>query len=120
MSEHPEIVVAPVPIPNRWFDFTVNMSVMIGVLVAIGAFVLSMRDDIRTASTDLKQVVSDLHNENKMQDQSIVQIRTDAANNKSEESNFRSEMRQSVTELQKLLTDIVREQARAAGRVQHR
>lgn len=102
---------------RRYFDFTLNIShiiVGLGMLATLGGFALALRDDVREAGGELKATVAELRNDNKLQDQTILQLRSDAAAAKAEESNFRSEMRQAVTELQKLLTDI-RIQAAAAA-----
>jgi uncharacterized protein YlxW (UPF0749 family) len=91
------------------FDWTINLSHIgfaVGLVGTVVLFVWSLRDEVRQAGVDLRQMVVELRSENKIQDQIIQQNSAAASSNKAEETTFRSEMRQSVAELSKLLTDI--------------
>jgi nucleotidyltransferase/DNA polymerase involved in DNA repair len=93
----------------RLFDWTINLShigLVIGGIMVVIVFVSSIRDEIRQASADFRQVASEIRAENKLQDQSIGQLRLEALNNKADETTFRSDIRQNLNDLAKILTDI--------------
>ena len=99
----------PLHEPKKWFDFTINptnIAVAVGFLTAIGIFLVNLRDDIRTTNFNLKEIVVELRNDNKLQDQIITQLKLDWASSKSDESVFRGEMRNAIIELQRTLTGI--------------
>ena len=99
----------------RLFDFTINVSHIATALFVLGSmawFVITLRDDIRLTGSELRQMIVELRAENKIQDQQIAQLRVEQSNRVSEEVSFRSEMRQSTTEFQKLLMDIRLQAAR--------
>lgn len=100
------------------FDWTINLShigLAVGFFGTVLLFAWQLRDEVRQAGVDLRQMVTELRNENKLQDQTIQQNAALVLSNKAEETTFRSEMRGSVAELNKLLTDI-RLQAAGGGR----
>jgi uncharacterized membrane protein YgaE (UPF0421/DUF939 family) len=93
----------------RLFDWTINLShlgIITGGLVVIIVFVLSIRDELRQTSADLRQIVAEIRSENKLQDQTIGQLRLEALSSKADETAFRSDIRQNLNELAKILTDI--------------
>lgn len=100
---------------SRLFDFTINVSHIVTAMFVLGSvawFVITLRDDIRTTGADLRQMIVELRAENKIQDQAIAQLRVEQTTRVAEEVTFRSEMRQSTTEFQKLLMDIRLQAAR--------
>jgi hypothetical protein len=73
---------------------------------------MDLREGIKNTGSELRQMVVELRTENKLQDAQILQLRSDNTASRAEEAAFRSEMRQSATEFQKILTDIRIQQAR--------
>lgn len=114
----PEAHETPTPTPyarSKIFDFTINISHIVLILGTIGSvawFVMDLREGIKNTGSELRQMVVELRTENKLQDAQILQLRSDNTASRAEEAAFRSEMRQSATEFQKILTDIRIQQAR--------
>jgi len=107
------------PARPRLFDFTINISHIVTAMFVLGSsawFVLTLRDDLRITGAELRQMIVELRAENKIQDQQISQLRLEQSNRAAEEVAGRSEIRQSITEVQKILMDIRLQAARQEQR----
>lgn len=95
--------------PRFKVDWTLNPSHIIafmGLIAACATFIYGLRDDISKVSNRLEATVSELSNANKMQDNQIQQLKDAGVVARTEEIQFRSEMRNSNVELTKILTDL--------------
>jgi hypothetical protein len=104
--------------PKFNIDWTINPShiiAFIGLIVGSFAFIYGLRDDLNRTNSHLEQLVLELKNKNDLQDNEIKGIKDTNISAKTEEIQFRGEMRNSITDITKLLTDIQIDNAARSG-----
>lgn len=105
--------------PRFRVDWTINPSHIIAfvmAIIAILSFIYGLRTDLQDTNFKLERLVIELKSKNELQDAEIKQIRDSNVVSRAEEIQFRSEMRSSVAELNKLLTEVRMDQAASGGR----
>lgn len=105
--------------PRFRVDWTINPSHIIAfvmAIIAILSFIYGLRTDLQDTNSKLERLVIELKSKNELQDAEIKQIRDSNVVSRAEEIQFRSEMRSSVAELNKLLTEVRMDQAASGGR----
>lgn len=95
--------------PRFRVDWTINPThilAFIGVIIGGISFAYGLRADLQDANSKMERLVIELKSKNELQDVEIKQIRDNSVVSRSEEVQFRSEMRMSIAELTKILTDL--------------
>lgn len=106
--------------PRFRVDWTINPThiiAFIGAIIGGIAFAYGLRADLQEANGKLERLVIELKSKNELQDTEIKQIRDSSIVARSEEIQFRSEMRISLAELNKILTDLRISYAERSGGV---
>lgn len=90
-------------------DWTINPThilAFLGALLTAAIFVYSLRDDVIKTNNSLEKMFIELKNKNELQDAEIKQLRENSTASRTEEAQFRGEMRQAVAALDKILTQL--------------
>lgn len=94
--------------PRLKVDWTINpthIGAFLAVIAACFTFVYGLREDINKTNTVMEKLVSELKNKNELQDIEIKSIKDANVISRAEEIQSRGEIRTSVTEIVKILTD---------------
>lgn len=94
--------MADIPVRRPTFDPTFNLGHVLTMLV-IGIGVIG---SVITLKDGLREGLAEIRTENKVQDQRIEALGKDMLRTQSEDSSFRSEVRQSLTQLTGSLADL--------------
>lgn len=95
--------------PRFKVDWTINPSHIVAFVGAIFAglfFIWGIREDVHKTNASFERLVIELKAKNDLQDNEIKQIRDNNIVSRSEEIQFRGEVRTSITEITKILTDL--------------